>query len=322
MKKKLINDAVVKLDESGRQLLRNDANLVGFFQQQLEQTLANTYDIKYPQLKATVLIPVDTSIDTGADSFAFDTYDSVGMMKIISDYSQELPRVGVKGQKTVRSIKSLGGSFGYSIQEIRAAQFAGIPLNQREANAVRRANEQAVNRIAWHGDTECGLYGFLNYPNVPSSDVPNDGTGSATAWSTKTEAQILRDMALAITEVITTTKAVHTVNTLVMPVEQYDFISRTPVGVYTADSILKVFMGNNPGVNVTWANELKGAGTAGVDVMIAYERNIDNLALHIPQPFETFPPQAKGLEIVVPAHSRTGGVVFYYPLSANIKEGI
>ena len=318
---KIIHDSV-KLDSSGKSLLHNDANFVGFFEQQLEQVLAKTYDIKFPQLKGTILIPVDTSINSGADSFSFYTYDSVGMAKVISDYSQELPRVGIKGQKTTRPIRSLGSSFGYSIQEIRAAQFAGIPLNQREANAARRANDQAVNRIAWGGDAECGLYGFLTYPNVPKSDVPNDGTGSATEWSTKTPAQILRDMALAITEVITTTKAVHTVNTLLLPVEQYDFISRTPYSTLNADSILKVFMGNNPGVSVTWVNELKAAGTAGVDVMIAYESDIDNLSLHIPQPFETFPPQARGLEIVVAAHSRTGGIVFYYPLSANIKEGI
>ena len=105
-------DYSIKLDSSGQQLLHNDANLVGFFEQQLEQVLAKTYDIKYPQLKGTTAIPVDTSINSGAESFAFKTYDMVGMAKIISDYSQALPRVGIKGQKTVRPIRSIGASFG------------------------------------------------------------------------------------------------------------------------------------------------------------------------------------------------------------------
>lgn len=318
---KNINYAV-KLDSACERVLNNDANLIGFFPQQLEQILANTYDVKYPQLKGTVVIPVDTSVNTGAETYSFYTYDSVGMARIISDYSQELPRADITGQKTTAQIRGIGASFGYSIQEIRAAQFAGQPLEQRRANAVRRSNDQKVNAIAWHGDSVCGLYGFLNYPNVPVSDVPNDGTGSTTEWANKTPAQILRDMNLAVSEIVDNTKAVHMANTLLLPVSQYQYISQTPYSTYSATSILDFFKANNPGIMVDWVNELKGAGTAGVDVMIAYERNIDNLALHIPQPFETFPPQARGLELVVPTHSRCGGVVFYYPLSANIKEGI
>ena len=310
-------DYSIKLDSSGQQLLHNDANLVGFFEQQLEQVLAKTYDIKYPQLKGTTAIPVDTSINSGAESFAFKTYDMVGMAKIISDYSQALPRVGIKGQKTVRPIRSIGASFGYSVQEIRAAQMTGMPLQQREATAVRKANDLKVNQIAWSGDVECGLYGFLNYPNVPISDVLNDGTGSTTEWINKTPAQIYRDMQDAVRGVVTTTKGVHDPNTLLLPLEQYTLVESTVYNTLNGDTILTVFNRNFKGVSVDWVNELDGAGTTGEDVMIAYERNIDNLALQIPQGFETFPPQAKGLEIVVPTHSRTGGVVFYYPLSAN-----
>ena len=265
---------------------------------------------------------MDTSVTTGAETYAFFTYDSVGMAKIISDYSQELPRADITGKKTIVQVKSIGASFGYSIQEIRAAAFGSMPLEQRKANAVRRANDQTVNKIAWAGNAECGLYGFLTYPNVPVSDVPNDGTGATTQWANKTPAQIVRDMNLAVDEIIENTKAVHSANTLLLPVAQYSFISSTPYSTFSATSILDFFKSNHPGIMVDWVNELKGAGTAGVDVMIAYEKDINNLALHIPQPFETFPPQAESLELVVPTHSRCAGVVFYYPLSANIKEGI
>jgi len=317
---------VVKLDSTCENLIRsqvrNDGESVGFFSRQLEQILARTYDIKYPALKGTTVLPVDTSINTGAKTFTFRTYDSVGASKIIADYSQDLPRCDILGKETTRPLRSIGQSFGYSIQEIRAAQFGGLPLEQRRANSCRQANDQLVNRIAWSGDAEYGLYGFLNYPNVPVSDVPNDGTGGTTEWVNKTPEQILRDMNLAVTEILTNTKAVHNANTLLLPVEQYAYISRTPYSNFTATTILQFFQQNNPGIMVDWVNELKGAGTAGKDVMIAYDKNIDNQSLVIPQAFESFPPQARGLEIVIPTHSRCGGVVFYYPFSANIKEGI
>lgn len=128
---------MIKLDNVCQNILHNDANLIGFFEKQLEQVLANTYNVLYPALKGTQLVPVDTSVPTGADSFAFFSYDQVGMTKVIADYSDDLPDVDITGEKEVRKIKSLGNKFSYSIQEIRASQFAGVPLEQRRANASR-----------------------------------------------------------------------------------------------------------------------------------------------------------------------------------------
>lgn len=323
MKKKIIIDEVLtNLDETGRNVLRGDGNAIGFFQQQLQQILAKTYDKLYPRLMGTQIVPVSTEVNTGAESFVFYTYDKVGIFKILANYGSDLPRSDVIGTETVRKLKSLGGSFGYNIQEIRAAALVGRALQSQKAIATRTAYEQAINKIAFNGNVECGLYGFLNYPNVPISDVPNDGTGSNTEWVSKTPVQILRDMNEALTEIETLTNDVHSANTLVLPTEQYGYINRTIYNEFSSNSIMTVFKSQNEGVTVMKASELKGAGTAGVDVMFAYERDINNLALHIPQPYETFPPQTTGLEIIVPAHARTGGVVFTYPLSANIKEGI
>lgn len=313
---------ITKLDSVGQNMLHNDANLIGFFEKQLEQVLANTYDVLYPALKGTTLVPVDTSVNTGAESFAFYTYDQVGMSKIISDYSDDLPAVDITGEKNVRPIRSIGNSFRYSIQEIRAAQFAGLPLEQRRANASRQSTEQKINKIVWAGDADYDLYGFLTHPNIPVGDVPNDGTGGNTEWVTKTPVQILRDMEEAITEIIDNTKGVHMPNTLIIPIAQYSYIKRTPYSTLTTDSILTVFKTNNPEITLDWVNELKGAGSVGKDVMIAYENNIDRIAFHIPQAYETFPPQANNLKIKIPTHARVGGFVAYYPLSANIKEGI
>jgi hypothetical protein len=56
--------------------------------------------------------------------------------------------------------------------------------------------------------------------------------------------------------------------------------------------------------------------------MIVYRKDPDVLTLEIPQPFEQFPAQERNLEFVVPAHSRIGGVIVYYPLAIDITEGI
>ena len=69
-------------------------------------------------------------------------------------------------------------------------------------------------------------------------------------------------------------------------------------------------------------NKLAGAGSGGVDRMVAYRRDPDALELIIPQEFEQFAPQQEGLEWQVPCHARCAGVVSYYPLSIAYGDGI
>ena len=60
--------------------------------------------------------------------------------------------------------KDIGDSYGYSIQEIRRAAMAGMPLEARRATAARQAIDDKIDYIAWYGDTATNLKGFLDYP--------------------------------------------------------------------------------------------------------------------------------------------------------------
>ena len=55
--------------------------------------------------------------------------------------------------------------------------------------------------------------------------------------------------------------------------------------------------------------------------MVAYQRDPMVLQLEIPQEFEQFPPQARGLSFVVPCHARIGGVHMHYPLAVAYMDG-
>jgi hypothetical protein len=303
-----------------------DANETIFFARELESIKAKSYDVVYPQLKARVLIPVSHDAGPGAMSITYYQYDSVGVAKIISSYAKDLPRVDVKGESFTSTIKSIGASYGYNVQEIRAAQMAGKPLEQRRANAAHQAVEQEINRIGFNGDTEHGLQGLIGHPNITTDTVAADGAGgggSQTEWVNKTADQIIRDMNDLANGIVDLTNGVEIPDTLAMPIAQYSYIASTPRSSTSDTTILDFFLKNNPHIKeVTWCVELKGAGTSGVDIMIAYKRDPDKLTLEIPQEFEQFPPQESGLEFEVPCHARCGGVIVYYPLSISVGEGI
>ncbi len=97
-----------------------DAGESIFFARELEHIKSQEVEVEYPDLKARKLIPVSFEADPADETITYYMFDKVGMAKIIRDYSQDLPRVDVTGQKFSGEVRSLGASFGFSIQEIRA----------------------------------------------------------------------------------------------------------------------------------------------------------------------------------------------------------
>jgi hypothetical protein len=304
-----------------------DANETFFFSRELEYIKSKSYDIEFPEMKAFKHIPISTEAGEGALSITYAQFEEVGLARIIESYADDLPRADIRGKEFTQLVKSVGASYGYSVQEIRAAVYVGRSLTQRQANAARRANDQKINRLAWFGDQTYQILGMLNNANIPIGTVLNDGTGSTTQWVNKTPDQILYDMNTLANSIPFVTKGVEMPNTLLLPVAQYTLIASTPRSVTSDTTILEYFIQNNPFITtVDWVPELTGAGpvvdATATDVMIAYDKNPDKLTMEIPMPFTQYPPQERGLEFVVPCESRYGGIIVYYPLSLSIAYGI
>lgn len=304
-----------------------DANETAFFARELEYVKSQSYDIEYPEMKAFKLIPISTEAGEGAESITYAQFEELGLARIIESYANDLPRADIRGKEFTTRVRSIGVSYGYSVQEVRAAIYAGRPLTQRQANAARRANDQLVNKYAWFGNSLYKMLGMINNANVPSATVLNNGVGATTQWVNKTPDQILGDMNSLANGINALTNGVEMPNTLLLPVAQYTLIASTPRSTTSDTTILEYFIQNNPFITtVDWVPELKGAGpvvmAVATDIMIAYDRNPDKLTMEIPMPFTQHAPQERNLEFVVPCESRYGGIIVYYPLSISIAFGI
>lgn len=308
-----------------------DADESVFFARELEFVKSRSYDRKYAHLKARTMIPVSTEADPWADAIVYESYDHVGIAKMITGYSDDLPRADIKGQEHINPVKSLGSSYGYNIMEIRKSRARGKSLEQRKANAAKRAILEKENSLAFLGDTKTNLKGFLNHPNVPDVTVPDDGTGSVTEWldtdnmtALKTPEKILRDMHAITNAVLNQTKGREEPDTLLLPRTLYLYIASTPwASNNDGRTILEIFMQQSQFIkNVDWLNELETAGDGGSRRAVCYRRDPEALTLEIPQDFEQFDPQPNNLEFVIPCHSRFGGVIWYYPLSAVYADDL
>jgi hypothetical protein len=271
----------------------------------------------------------------GAESITYRQYNQVGLMKLISQYADDLPRSDVYAKEFTVKIKSFGNSYGYNIQEVRNAMFGNVPIQQRKANAARLAYEQMVNRYAWYADGTAvygGLYGLFYNTNITQIPAPNGKWCDASGISTgATPDQIIADVNSLINSIPQLTKGIERANKVVMPLISLSYIKTTPRSSVSDTTIFQFLQQNHPGVafeaiNEAWAVSPSPAtptdAASSSNIMFALDANPDKISLEIPQPFEQFPVQEKGLEYIVPCHARLAGLITPYPLSVALMYGI
>jgi len=301
--------------------IRLDAGETAALAKQLEYVYAKTYDVKYAELKSRRFIPIDTSVDNAAEYFTYRQWNQFGMAKLIANYADDLPRVDALAKEFPAPIKSLGASYGFSVQDMRRAAKAGSQLETRRAAAARRAHEQAFDDIMAFGNDDAGILGFLNNPNVP---VVGAVTG---AWVTTpaTPLQIVEDLNTLANSIVLATLETFVPDTLLLDSTSFQLINSMPMSL-TGDAdktVLRFFLDNTPYIrNVDQWTKLNTAGALGVSRAVCYARSEEVLAGVEPQTFEQFPPQWRNLEAVIPTHSRIGGVRVQYPLAVAYMDDL
>jgi len=302
-----------------------DAEGTVFFKRQLEYVKRETYDQVYADLAYRALFPVTNETPEGATSIVWRSWDRVGMAKVINAYAKDLPRVDKHAKENTSPIRTVADSFGYSVDEIASAQMVGMNLSADKGEVARRAVEELQNHIAFYGDDESGLPGLLNNANIPRGDVP-DGAGGTPQWSTKTGKEIAADINDACNDMFELTKQKERPDTLAVPTAQWALINSTDYKAESEKTIAQYIVQNNPFINsiesIIPVNELKGAGTAGVDIFVLYKRDPSKLEMEIPLEFMIMDEQIVGLEYTVPCRGRFGGLIVRYPLSISIREKI
>ncbi len=320
---------------SGR---RFDANDTAIFLRQLTYVYSQTYDKKYPELKARSLIPVDTRVGSGAETFVWRQFDKKGQAKVIQNYADDFPNVEVTGREFSGRVVSFGASYQYSLQDLRAASMAGLPLETRKADTARRVMENLVEYCAAFGmdgthgtiSQETGdanpMYGLTNSPNILQGGTAGYTTHN---WLTgSTVQQILADVNQLQSLIFTTSLGIHMPNTLVLPTDIYAYLATTPRSpTFTDDTMLQYILKQSPWLKsieywipLNTAGKMQDTTTTGGRIM-CYEKDPENLSLVIPQEFEQLPPQMIGMAFKVPCHMRFGGVTVRFPKSIAYLDG-
>ncbi|WP_368648981.1 DUF2184 domain-containing protein [Castellaniella ginsengisoli] len=293
---------------------------MAFYISQLAYVEPRIYETKYPNINFQELIPVNAEIPDSVDSVPYISYDAVTLGKFIGANADDLPNVAMKAKKDNVPVGYAGNSFEYSLDELRKSQRLRMPLDITLATAARRGAEEHMQRVAYFGDSDRGMYGLFNHPNVTSDATSTlDWKGSGV-----TGKKVLDELNGMIGDVWKQSKGVHVPNTMVMAAERWTYLTTTMATEYSPNmTLMQILQAQNLYTQLTGKPmtivprfQLDGAGSSGKDRILIYEKNPDNLVMYIPMFWRPVAPQPRNLKIKVPAEYKVSGTEFRYPMCA------
>lgn len=291
-----------------------------FFSRALESVRTKVYQVQYPTLQGRSFVPVNNDVDTGAEELTVAVYDISGDVEVTSDYSTKGPRADARSREAKYKIRGLKASYGYSLQEARAAVLAsknrgaGQDLPMQKAKAARENIERKLDELIFFGSKIAGFTGLTNNPEVPSVAV-------AGAWAAATPLALVADLQNILNTPANTTNSVENANTMLIADTLYRFLTQKLIP-NTSTTVLNWFLATNPNVRVLPSWRLNTSGPSGAPQIIAYDLNPDKLEALIPQEFEQLAPETEGFEFVTQCHARSGGTPIHYPKSVVYATGM
>lgn len=290
-----------------------------FFRDELRHVLPQALEKVYAEIPYSRLVPISNEIPEGAETYKYDMYDRTGEFNLIADYGDDLPTSDVRRGEVINSIRPFGGSFKYTVDELRKAQFAKQSIEQRRADAVKQAYEERANRVCLFGQAGTGLKGFFNHPTVDrivSTGNANDGWFDGSAI---TPIQMRTILQQGVDYMVSTTRMVERPDTILLPYLVHQKLVTTINEPGTDTTVLEFFLKTNPFIrNVEAINELTPANSFGAlsaERIVFYKRDPGKLKFHIPMPLKFHNPQQRNLVWTVPAEAKFGGVQLSYPKS-------
>ena len=287
-----------------------------FVERQLMDVSQAALEQDLPVLNGMEDMPPQGRVAVGAKSFNRRVKQHFGKSKWLAPDGDDTPRVSAGIIEDVYSVDYHGVIYGYTQQELLAAQFGDEPIEADRALSARVAISQFNNDIAIYGSAERRITGLLSIPYIPrlQYDIALFRPGA-------NPQQTLAVLYAMESQILTANKQAVKPNALRLDLDSYNFIASTEYSTLNPRTILEVFLANSQFVkDVKGYWEFSNAGPNGEPVIAMLTKAPDRLEHNLPIPNEVLAPQFKAFNVDMPMFSATAGVISEKPISHVIVE--
>lgn len=294
---------------------------MSFVINQLAVVEAQIFERHYAPLTYQQLMTISTEGGPGVTSFVYKTLDFVGQGKRASNNADDIPYADVSFAQHISPVVLGTVGYHYSTEELRQSAVLAIALPAYKARAAMRAYENHMNKVALVGEAK-DLWGLCNNPQVTILPAPAPWT------NTTTYDVILTDTNNLLGAVYEATLQNVFANTLLLPPSvMLQLINvRLP---YTGEMVLDIVRNDNfttvsggGDLLIIQVPQLETASPTGARRIVAYNRDADNLVMHIPMPLTFLPPQPVNLDLKIPGEYKYGGVEIRYYNTIRYMDGV
>lgn len=321
---------------------RSDDDFAQFLARELEATAIKV--LRAPVLGTPLvdgaIIPINTAIPEGADSFSYVVENGTGQARWEDDYaSGDLPMVEEFVKEFLRPIREFGIAWQISKREMRNSQMAGRgDLGQKKAATAMKGMQEFAEFVGMYGDKSRDMQGFSNHPNVPILAPTFDATAGVVSsdWDLKSGDLIQADIVAAKQLMLDTTNGTLEIGRAQIPARvwasldrPYQVVGATNIAI-NGRTIKQFIVENNPEIQFGQMLRLQlnksqspplnksnpGFQNLTADRAVFYANTSDVVEFIRPMAPRFEPGQIYELRMKHPGSSTTGGTVFYQPNGA------
>ncbi len=197
----------------------------------------------------------DVTIADEVSSFTLSTYgsngglgtgNSIGNGKAwIGKATNQVAGVGVDIAKIPHNLRPWGLEIKYDILELESSAKAGRPIDQQKYEGMQMKHQMDIDEQVYIGDTALGDTGLVNNSLVTNVSNVAAGVSGSTLFSKKTADEILTDFNTMITSVWAASAWAVMPGQILLPPQQYGYLTTTKVSQAGNVSVLKYVLDNN-----------------------------------------------------------------------------
>lgn len=246
------------------------AQAMHFVTNNLQAIQAMVEEILYADFRLDAYFPIVTNIPEGARTYSYKVINKYGLGKFIDNTGRDANRSSASLQNVPYNLQYGGIIPSWTLEDIRAAAFAGVALDTETIKAGTEGCLDHIEIVGLEGDTTFGFTGLINNTDIPSAasakTIANMTADEMVAFVQTNVAALISQTAEVFSRVIKTGM------TLYLPLAQETLIGDTKLADDASKTVWEYVKVNNQWTRRTGQElkmetvaELSGAGAGSTD---------------------------------------------------------
>ena len=258
-----------------------DQQALGFLTNNLLAIQAMVDEILYTDYRLPSFLSINTNIPEGAGSYGIRVTDRRGKAQRVSGPGWEAPSASASQALVTKELHLYGLDGEWSIDELRGAMMAGIPLDTETVNAAVTGSLEKMEEVGLLGEEgDPGLLTLTASDGVVIGTQPEGQT-----FESMTAVQIRNLINGEMSRIIDDSKETFGRNirdgmTIYLPGAQYDLLTTKYIGDDAEKTVMRCIREDNPWTHFSGSPiafervlELDGRGGSGADRMVVSLKN-------------------------------------------------